>query len=299
MAEETAVQGSLFAEVNLPQKVFLGLRRWPVIPGVILLVLVISGVFAPFISPHDPVFGELGDVRIPPAWAEGGTSRFLLGSDQLGRDVLSRIIHGARISLMVALVSVTGGLLLGTMFGMISGYFGGFVDDLIMRLVDIFLAVPYILLALIVVQVFGQSFATLLALLALITWAGLARQIRAEVLVLREMDYVKLALVAGASNTRILIRHVFPGVTNTLIVIGTLRIGSLILFEAILSFLGAGIPPPTPSWGSMIADGRNYLADAWWIAFFPGMAIFLTVLALNFMGDWLRDKLDPRLRQIQ
>jgi peptide/nickel transport system permease protein len=212
---------------------------------------------------------------------------------------LSRIIHGARISLIIAAVSVTGGLALGTIVGMISGYIGGFLDDLIMRSVDVFLAIPYILIALVVVLVFGQNFLTILALLGLITWAGLARQIRAEVLLLREMDYVKLAMVAGASKARILRRHIFPGVINTLIVVGTLRVGSLILFEAILSFLGAGIPPPTPSWGSMVSDGRDYLADAWWIAFFPGMAIFLTVLALNFTGDWLRDRLDPRLRQIQ
>ena len=289
---------AILGDLSSSQKLIRMLRQWPVIPGLILVVLLVAGVFAPLISPHDPLYGELRSVRTPPAWAEGGSSAFLLGSDQLGRDVLSRVIHGARISLIVAAVSVTGGLFLGTIFGMLSGFFGGFVDELIMRIVDIFLAVPYILVALIVVLVFGQSFTTLLALLALITWAGLARQIRAEVLVLREMDYVKLAKVAGASNTRIIARHIFPGVMNTLIVIGTLRVGSLILFEAILSFLGAGIPPPTPSWGSMISDGRDYLADAWWIAMFPGMAIFLTVLALNFTGDWLRDRLDPRLRQI-
>jgi peptide/nickel transport system permease protein len=281
------------------RRAFFAFRRWPVIPVFILIVLAVAGTFAPWISPRDPLEGQLRDVRTPPVWDEEGSARFLLGTDQLGRDLLSRIIHGARISLIIAAVSVTGGLALGTIVGMISGYIGGFLDDLIMRSVDVFLAIPYILIALVVVLVFGQNFLTILALLGLITWAGLARQIRAEVLLLREMDYVKLAMVAGASKARILRRHIFPGVINTLIVVGTLRVGSLILFEAILSFLGAGIPPPTPSWGSMVSDGRDYLADAWWIAFFPGMAIFLTVLALNFTGDWLRDRLDPRLRQIQ
>ena len=298
MAQTTGSLEVLFVRESLGARTFRAFRQWPIIPGIILAVLVIAGVFAPLFSPHDPLYGELRDVRIPPVWDEEGSAKFLLGTDALGRDVLSRIIHGARVSLIVAGVSVTTGIFLGTAVGMISGYFGGFVDDVIMRTVDVFLAIPYILIALVVVVVFGQSFITILVILALVTWAGLARQIRAEVLVLREMDYVKLGRVAGASDFRILLRHIFPGIINTLIVVGTLRVGSLILFEAILSFLGAGIPPPTPSWGSMISDGRDYLGDAWWIAFFPGIAIFLTVLALNFAGDWLRDRLDPRLRQI-
>lgn len=299
MARSDAAEIALLGPTSRSRRILRDFRRLPVIPGILLGILLIAGVFAPLISPHDPIYGELSDVRIGPAWSEDGSTRFILGSDHLGRDVLSRIIHGARISLIVAGVAVTLGLFLGVVVGMISGFYGGIVDDLIMRSVDVFLAIPYILIALVIVQVFGQKFSTILALLVLVTWAGLARQIRAEVLLLREMDYVKLAKVAGASNFRIIYKHLFPGILNTLIVVGTLRVGSLILFEAILSFLGAGIPPPTPSWGSMISDGRDYLSDAWWIAFFPGMAIFLTVLALNFTGDWFRDKLDPRLRQIQ
>jgi peptide/nickel transport system permease protein len=299
LAELNSAQTYLYSTQSAGRRLYRGFRRWPWIPAFLLVVLVFCGIFADVISPHDPLFGELGDVRVPPAWDAGGSSEFLLGTDHLGRDVLSRIIHGARISLVVATVAVTLGLFLGAVVGMISGFYGGFVDEFIMRLVDVFLAIPYILIALVIVLVFGQKFTTILAILALVTWAGLARQVRAEVLLLREMDYVKLARVAGASNTRIMARHIFPGIVNTLIVVGTLRVGSLILFEAILSFLGAGIPPPAPSWGSMISDGRDFLSDAWWIAFFPGMAIFLTVLALNFVGDWLRDRLDPRLRQVQ
>ena len=167
-----------------------------------------------------------------------------------------------------------------------------------MRLVDITQAIPYILVALVLIIVLGQSFPVLLGILALSTWSGFTRQVRAETLALRETDYVALAKVAGASSFRIMYRHILPGTANTVIVIATLRVGSLILLEATLSYLGAGLPPPTPAWGAMIADGRDYLATAWWVAFFPGVAIFLVVMALNFLGDWMRDRFDPRLRQL-
>lgn len=329
------------------------LRRWPVIPMVVLSVLVLVGVLAPVLSPHDPLLVDLGAHNTPPFWYEpevstrtvvervdklsaearsqislreaqridpdaqvgqemevvtraGGSSKHWLGTDQTGRDVLSRLIHGARISLLVTGVSLTSGLVLGTVLGLVAGYadqmfprFGLHVDETIMRIVEITFAVPTILIALVIVIVFGQSFAVLLGLLAFVAWNAFPRNVRAEVLTLKTMDYVALARVAGASSFRILFMHIFPGVINTVLVIATLRVGQLILIEAILSFLGAGIPPPTPAWGAMVADGRDYLGDAWWIAFFPGLAIGMVVMSLNFLGDWMRDRFDPRLRQLE
>jgi len=198
----------------------------------------------------------------------------------------------------VAAIAISTSLLIGTSLGLLSGYFGGLIDDIIMRLVDINLAMPLILVALVLVIVFGQSFALLIVILGLFAWSGYARQVRAETLQLRDKEYVLAARISGASAGRILWKHLFPGVIPTITVLASLQVGSLILTEAILSFLGAGVPPPTPSWGSMVADGRNYLATAWWIAIFPGVAIFLTVLAFNFMGDWLRDFMDPKLKQL-
>mgnify|MGYP003331377781 FL=1 len=181
----------------------------------------------------------------------------------------------------------------------LSGYFGGLWDEILMRIVDIFLAVPGIMMALVIILVFGQSFVTIIGVLTMFSWVFFARQLRAEAHQLKVLDYVSFAKVAGASTPRILIRHIFPGIVSTMTVIATLGVGDIILTESILSYLGAGIPPPTPAWGAMVSDGRSYLASSWWIAFFPGVAIFLTVLAFNFLGDWLRDTLDPRLRQVE
>jgi len=262
-------------------------------------------VFAPLIAPQDPIYSALRDRNAPPTWYAKWyeenpkvTQRYVLGADHLGRDLLSRVIYGSRISMIVAATALVAGGLVGTLVGLASGLAGGQIDELLMRLVDISRAIPYILIALVIVIALGQGVLIMVAIVAWTTWGIFARQVRGEALQLREMDYVALAKVSGASGLRIMFRHILPGVMNTLIVLSTLRIGSLILFEAILSYLGAGIPPPTPAWGAMVADGRDYLGSAWWIAFFPGMAIFLTVLALNFLGDWLRDRLDPRLRQI-
>ena len=194
---------------------------------------------------------------------------------------------------------MTIGVLVGTLLGLFAGYWGGWIDELIMRLVDFWLALPFILVALVVAIVWGQSLMIMLGLLALLAWSPFVRNIRAEVLTLKELDYVNMARVAGATGSRIMIRHLLPGVFNTIVVIATLRVGSWILAEASLSFLGVGIPPPTPAWGLMVAEGRQWLTTAWWISFFPGLAIFLVVMSLNFFGDWLRDKLDPRLRQVR
>ena len=229
----------------------------------------------------------------------GGSTEYLLGTDQLGRDILSRIIFGARISLIVAAVTLGVGGGIGVLVGLVSGYYGGLVDELLMRLVDIILALPLILVALVLVVAVGQSFEMIIAVLALWIWPRFARMVRGEVLQLKTLDYVALARVAGASTPRILFTHLFPGTINTMIVVATLQVGIVILVEATLSFLGAGVPPPDPAWGSMVADGRDRLVDAWWVATMPGIAILVTVMSLNLFGDWLRDKLDPRLRQIE
>ena len=221
-----------------------------------------------------------------------------LGGDHIGRDLLSRVIHGARVTLTVSMIALLSGLLVGVAMGLIAGYFGGFIDEVIMRITDIWLGIPFILLAIVVVIAVGQTFVILLMLLALTVWATFVRNVRGEVLSIKERDYVSLARVAGASTFRMIIWHILPGVVNTIIVLATLRVGQVILTESILSFLGAGIPPPTPAWGAMVNDGRLYINDAWWISFFPGLCIFLLVMSLNFFGDWLRDRLDPRLRQL-
>ncbi len=274
-------------------------KNWPVLPVVILVIIVFVAIFADWVAPHDPLDNTLRARNTPPVWhAEGGTWTYIIGADTIGRDLLSRLFHGARVSLMVMAIALITGTIIGTAIGLIAGYFGGVLDEVLMRLVDIFLGLPFVLVAMVLAVVLGQSLSTMVIVLAVLTWAGYVRNVRGEVLSLRERDYVALARVAGASLPRILMMHILPGVLNTVLVIATLRSGQLILAESFLSFLGAGIPPPTPTWGAMIADGRNYLRDAWWISFFPGLAIFLTVMALNFLGDWLRDKLDPRLRQL-
>ncbi len=278
--------------------VWRALRRWPIVPVAVLAALVVTGVFAPQIAPQDPLEQELSLRNAPPFWYPEGTGERLLGGDHVGRDVLSRIVHGARISLMVVAVAAVTGVFVGAALGLVAGYVGGLVDEIIMRMVDVWLALPFLLIALVSVILWGASLGLIIALLALLTWASLVRFVRAEVLSLKERDYVALAKVAGASNLRILLRHILPGVVNTVIVITTLHVGGLILAEATLSFVGAGIPAPTPAWGLMVSEARAYVATAWWGTVFPGVAIFLVVMSLNFLGDWLRDRLDPRLRQL-
>ena len=242
---------------------------------------------------------QLGD-EIEVVAKPGGSTKFLLGTDHLGRDVLSRVIYGARIALIVSIVTLGVGGTIGVVLGLAAGYYGGFVDEFLMRLVDIKLAIPLILIALVLVITLGQSLWIIVTVLCLFIWPRFARQVRGEVLQLKQMDYVSLAKVSGASTARILFIHIFPGTINTLIVVATLQVGIVILLESTLSFLGAGVPPPTPAWGSMVAAGRDKLAGGvWWISTFPGIAIMLTVMSLNLFGDWLRDKLDPRLRQLE
>ena len=229
----------------------------------------------------------------------GGSTKYLLGTDHLGRDILTRLIYGARISLIMAALTLLVGGTVGVTLGLVAGFYGGLIDEMIMRLVDIILALPIILIALVLVVSLGSSFELIIVIMAIAIWPLFSRVTRGEVLRVKDMEYVDLARVAGASTLRIMFIHILPGVSNSVIVVATLLVGVVILLEAALSFLGAGVPPPTPAWGSMLSEGRDRIAVAWWISALPGFSIFLTVLSLNLFGDWLRDALDPRLRHIE
>jgi peptide/nickel transport system permease protein len=273
-------------------------KRYPVVPALIILIfLLIPVVFASQIAPHDPLKGSLSKRLKPPVWAQGGSIEYPLGTDKMGRDILSRIIYGSRISLMVSFMAIFIGGSIGTTLGLISGYFGGKVDAFIMRLVDISLSLPTILLALVLVSAVGPGFGPVITVIAVLFWARYARLARGETLSIKERDFIARARVAGASHLRIMVRYIFPNIVNSLVVLATLQVGAVILLESTLSFLGVGIPRPTPAWGVMVADGRELIVTAWWVSMFPGIAIMLTVLALNLFGDWLRDHLDPKLKQ--
>lgn len=274
-------------------------RRYPLVPlALLLFLLVIPAVLAPWVAPHDPFQGALSNRLMPPAWQDGGSTTHLLGTDKLGRDMLSRIIYGARVSLTVSLIAIFVGGIIGTVLGLISGYFGRRVDAVLMRLVDISLSLPTILLALVLVAAVGPSFGTVITVLVVLLWARYARLVRGETLAIKERDFIARARVAGASHTRIMVKYIFPNVFNSLVVLATLQVGYVILLESALSFLGAGLPRAEPAWGVMVADGRELIVTAWWVSMFPGLAIMLTVLSLNLLGDWLRDHFDPRLRNL-
>ena len=270
------------------------------VPWMALLTLVglivIPALFADVIAPHDPYRGDLKRVLESPIW-DGGTWEYPFGTDRVGRDVLTRVIYGGRVSLLIAAAGIGTGLVIGTVLGLAAGYYRGIVDAVIMRFADLSLSLPTILIALTLASLQGPSLGGLIGVLAFVLWALYARQVRAETLVIRETDYVARARVAGMPDRWIIVKHVLPNVSNTLIVLATLQIGYVIVIEATLSFLGVGVPSPTPAWGLMVAEGRDLLALAPSLSIVPGVAILLTVLGANMFGDWLRDVLDPRLRE--
>lgn len=261
-----------------------------------LSTVFVAGLFASALAPHDPLEVAL-DRRLLPPVMFGGDAHYLLGTDGLGRDILSRMIVGARLSLILAGVSVTLGAAVGTAIGILSGYVGGRVDAVLMRVADIALGYPIFLLALVLAAAVGPSSENIVVAVVFLLWARFARVVRGEVLSVRERDYVALAQTAGCSNWHIMWRHVWPNVMNTVIVLASLQVGLVILTEASLSFLGAGVPPPAPTWGSMVAEGRDFVATAWWVPTMPSLAILVTVMSFNLLGDWLRDRFDPRRLQ--
>lgn len=274
------------------------LSRLPFISTFILLAFIGLALFADVIAPHNPYETSLRTRFRPPVWEEGGSWEHALGTDHLGRDVLTRVIYGARVSLAAGMLTVSLAGAIGAAIGLLSGFYGGWMDAVLMRAADSTLAFPIILFALILAVTMGPSFVNVITAIAIVLWARYARVIRGEVLSLKERDFVSQARISGCSAWRIMAVHLFPNTLNTLIVLLTLQIGYVILVEASLSFLGAGIPPPTPAWGSMVAEGRDYITRAWWVSFFPGAAIMLIVLSLNLLGDWVRDTFDPKLRQM-
>lgn len=282
---------------NIKQKIKIRKFRIGILAAAaVLTIFVLTAVFADYLAPHNPKQINLAYSLTPPSFMEGGEKQFLLGTDMLGRDILSRVIFGARVSFIVALTGVLFSGFIGGTLGILAGFKGGNIDIVISRCIDIMLGFPTILIALVLAIIFGGSLSNVIMVVVLIYWARYARQARGETLKIREMDYVVLAHTSGCSDAGIMLRHIVPNVLNSLIVLGTLNVGMVITLEASLSFLGAGIPPPTPSWGSMCADGRGLLDTAWWVSFMPGGAITMLVLSGNIFGDWLRDKLDPKLR---
>jgi peptide/nickel transport system permease protein len=275
------------------------MKGFPWFPVSILLGIAFLAIFADVIAPHSPEVGSLGARFKPPAWQQGGSSQFLLGTDHLGRDVLSRLIFGARVSMVVGLLAVFVAGATGTAFGIISGYRGKWVDQVIMRVTDTWLALPALTFAIFLAAILGPSEMNIVIILSLVYWTRYARVIRGEVLSLREREFVRLAIVAGCSKWTIMKRHILPNVLNSAIVLASLQLGVVIIAEASLSFLGVGVPPPKPAWGLMLADGKKGLmAGYWWLTVLPGVCIMLMVLSANLLGDWLRVKLDPQLRQL-
>lgn len=265
--------------------------------GAVLVVLfVLMAILAPHISPHDPTKGKLRNQLIPPVWEEGSNPKFLLGTDVQGRDLLSRIIYGTRISLRVGILAVGISAAIGTSLGAVSGYYRGRVDAFISRFADLLMAFPFLIFAIGMMAFLGPGFANLLLALTLKGWVVFFRLARGAVMAEKTAEYVEAAKVVGQSNAVIIMSEILPNIFHSILVLGTLRMGSMIITEASLSFLGLGIQPPTPAWGSMVADGRDYLVTSWWIATLPGLAILVLVLSINLFGEGLRDILDPRLK---
>jgi len=272
---------------------------FPIIPTAIIVTVALVAIFADALAPYNPELGTLGDRFRPPAWQAGGSEKYLLGTDHLGRDVLSRLIFGARVSMIVGFTAVIVAGFIGTVLGIISGYLGRWVDQVIMRLTDTWLALPALTFAIFLAAIVGPSVNNIIIILAAVYWTRYARVIRGEVLSVKERDFVRLAVVAGCSKWTIMRRHILPNVVNSAIVLGTLQLGVVIITEAALSFLGVGVPPPQPAWGLMLADGKKGLmAGYWWLTVLPGSSIMQMVLSANLLGNWLRVKFDPQLREL-
>lgn len=263
--------------------------------AIVVMGVIASAIFAPLIAPYDPVAQDIPRRLSPPTWSFAPGTYFL-GGDGLGRDILSRIIYGSQISLIVGLCSVAVAGTIGVILGAIAGYYGGRLDSLIMRLVDMQMAIPFLVLAIAVVAVLGPSLQNIIIVLGVTGWVTYSRVVRGQVLAVREATYIEAARAIGAGNVRTMFGHVLPNVATSVIVIATLEVARMIIAEASLSFLGLGVQPPTPSWGGMVAEGKDVLSIAWWLSAFPGLAILFTVLGINLLGDWLREVLDPRLR---
>jgi peptide/nickel transport system permease protein len=276
-----------------------GLEGFPLVPVAILAAIALVAIFANVLAPYDPEIGTLTARFRPPAWQVGGSSEHLLGTDHVGRDVLSRLIFGARVSMVVGFTAVVVAGVIGTWLGILSGYMGGWVDQVIMRITDTWLALPALTFAIFLAAIVGPSEMNIVIILGAVYWTRYARVIRGEVLSLKEREFVQLAIVAGCNTRTIMRRHILPNVLNSAIVLATLMLGVVIVTEAALSFLGVGVPPPKPAWGLMLADGKKGLmVGYWWLTVLPGMCIMLMVLSANLLGDWLRVKLDPQLRQL-
>ncbi len=267
--------------------------RPPLLATLVCLLLVVAAVFGTSLTPYTSTTIDFEAVLLPPAWEAEGLLRHPLGTDQLGRDVVSRLLAGAQVSLLVAAAAVIFGGILGTFIGLIAGYFGGVVGSLLARLTDAFLALPFILMALALVSALGPGLGNIIIVMILTNWARYARLVRSEVLGIKERDFVLLARIAGVSRVMIALRHVLPNAINSVAILAVLDIGRAMILESALSFLGLGVQPPNVSWGVMLADSKSLMGFAWWLAVFPGLAIFLSVLSFSSLGDWLSNKLDP------
>jgi peptide/nickel transport system permease protein len=279
-------------------KLRLAARGAPAIPIIILILFIFFGIFGGILAPNDPNAISLKDTLTPPFFQEGGTMKYPLGTDVQGRDLLSRMMAGASVSLQVGFIAVFLSGAIGITLAMLAGYLGKWADVLIMRVVDILLSLPFLLFAIVLAAILGPSKNNVILVLGLLGWASYTRILRSEVLRIKEMDFVRLAVVAGVGKRLIMWRHIFPNIFNTFVILATLQLGNVIITESSLSFLGIGVPPPDPSWGSMLANGRDYISSAWWICIWPGVAILLVVLSCNLIGDWLRVRLDPKFRQL-
>lgn len=273
-------------------------RRSALVGGIMLILIMFTSLAFPLFYSVSPLDQDLTSRFAPPGLHTGGTLAHPLGTDNLGRDVLARILYGSRVSLLVGFSAVLVAELMGIVLGLISGFYGGKVDNLIMRTADIFMAYPFMLLTISIIAVLGPSIFNLILVLGLSDWTTYARTVRGSVLSLKEKEFVIAARAAGTRNPLIITRHILPNVISPLVVLGTLRVANIIIWESGLSFLGMGVPPPMPTWGRMLAEGRVYITDAWWLVTFPGVAIMLTILSINLLGDGLRDALDPRLRNV-